>query len=160
MGSTGNLSKTLNFDTISAIDNYIQGKGNNFNSNQIKDIKDNMKESNNSLFRVEDSSWSGDSVKVGDIFTFDKDIKSFTDSQSGIDNVIVEGDDAGLYENNIVIYKTVGNISSLDVKQYSKFNSEEDEHFVSGKFKVIKKRRGKKIRGYNTIVIEIQQLRK
>ena len=76
----------------------------------------------------------------------------------GVKNVVVEGNDAGLYEHDIRIFKTVGSVQSLNVKAYSKYNPEEDEHLAGGPFRVVKIQDGPSISGYKTKIVEISQI--
>jgi len=156
MGSVGANKNTLSSDTAVAVDNYLEGSG-RLNNKQANEILSKSTMTKDTLYRVEDSEWLANKLKVGQDFTFNEAVKSFTSTQSGIDTVVAEGDDAGMYENTVAIYQTEGNTKSFDVSGMSRNHAEEGEHLVGGTFTVVSKEKGPKIRGYNTVIIKIRQ---
>lgn len=151
----------LSKHTVTAIDDYIEGRGNKFTKTEVEEIKTNMTKTGKTLYRVEDLSWMAESLEDGDKFEFDKPIKSFTHSYKSIKDVIAEGMDAGLYESDVlVIYETVDDTYQLDVSSMSRNHAEEEESFVSGKFEVVDQGEGDIINGVRTWRILIRQIRK
>lgn len=151
----------LSKHTVTAIDDYIEGRGNKFTKNEVEEIRTNMTKTGKTLYRVEDLSWMAESLEDGDKFEFDKPIKSFTHSYKSIKDVIAEGMDAGLYESDVlVIYETVDDTYQLDVSSMSRNHAEEEESFVSGKFEVVDQGEGDIINGVRTWRILIRQIRK
>ena len=148
----------LSEDTIKAIDGYIEGTGNKFTDKQIKEIKAAMEKTDKPLYRVEDAQWMADGLKVGDEFTFDKPLKGFTQDMDGIRTVVAEGDDAGLYEETLVIFKTEGGTEAMDISGISRNHAEEKESLVGGKFEVVSVEDGPEINGHKTRIIKIRQI--
>lgn len=160
-GASSSSTLALSAGTLKSIDDYIEGTGNSFTVNEINEIKANMTETSNSLYRVEDMSWMGEDLEIGDEFTFDKPLKGFTQDWDGISTVISEGDDAGLYEDTTVaLFQTVNKTSHLDVSKMSRNHSDEKESLVGGKFRVLDQYDGPKIKGYDTWIFLIEQVEK
>lgn len=154
---TGNLSSS----TLKAIDDYIEGTGNSFTTSQVSEIKANMTETSNPLYRIEDMSWMGENLDNGDEFTFDKPLKGFANDWSALNTIVSEGDDAGLYEDTtIALFQTVNKTSHLDISNISRNHSDEKESLVGGKFRVIDQQDGPKIKGYDTWIFYIEQIEK
>ena len=156
MGSIGVNKNILSSNTAVAVDNYIEGSG-RLNNSQANEILSKSTVTKDTLYRVEDSEWLANRLKVGQDFTFNETVKSFTSTQNGVDTIVAEGDDAGMYENTLAIYQTEGNTKSFDVSNISRNHAEENEHLVGGTFTVVSKEKGSKIRGYDTIIIKIRQ---
>lgn len=157
MGSVGAVKASLTAGTISTIQDYIEGTGYKFTQSEVKEILAASTKTSTPLYRVEDAEWMANKLSVGDEFTFNRDLKSFTNA-NGIDTIIAEGDDAGLYEGRIAIFKTVGPTTSLDIAKYSVHHAEENEHLVHGRFKVVNITPGGKRYGYDTVIYEIKEL--
>lgn len=154
---TANLSA----GTLQAIDDYIEGTRNSFTAAQVAEIKQNMTETSNPLYRIEDMSWMGENLDNGDEFTFDKPLKGFANDWRALNTIVSEGDDAGLYEDTtIALYQTVNKTSHLNVSNISRNHSDEKESLVGGKFKVVDQQDGPKIKGYNTWIFYIEQIEK
>lgn len=151
---TANLSESV----LKKIDAYIEGEGNSFEKSEVEEIKRNMTETKQALYRVEDLSWMGENLEIGDSFTFDKDLKSFTQDFKGLREVVAEGDDAGLYEGTLAIFETVDETKHLDVSGISRNHAEEKESLVGGKFEVVDEHEGPQINGYDTWIFEIRQI--
>lgn len=148
----------LSEDTIKAIDGYIEGTGNKFTDKQIKEITAAMEKTDKPLYRVEDAQWMADGLKVGDEFTFDKPLKGFTQDMDGIRTVVAEGDDAGLYEETLVIFKTESGTEAMDISGISRNHAEEKESLVGGKFEVVSVEDGPEINGHKTRIMKIRQI--
>lgn len=157
VSGTSNLSAS----TLKAIDDYIEGTGNSFTPSQVSEIKANMTETSNPLYRIEDMSWMGENLNTGDEFTFDKPLKGFANDWNALDTIVSEGDDAGLYsDTTIALFQTVNRTSHLDVSNISRNHSDEKESLVGGKFRVVDQDAGGKIKGYDTWIFYIEQIEK
>lgn len=157
--SQSNGTANLSASTLKAIDDYIEGTSSNFTSAQVSEIKQNMTETSDSLYRIEDMSWMGENLDNGDEFTFDKPLKGFANDWSALDTIVSEGDDAGLYEDTtIALFQTVNKTAHLDISNISRNHSDEKESLVGGKFRVVDQDAGPKIKGYDTWIFYIEQI--
>lgn len=143
--------------TTIAIDQYIEGYGNKFTGEQVAEIKSAMVGTAKPLYRVEDMSWMADRLEIGDTFSFDKPLKGFTQDLDGVVTVIAEGNDAGLYESQIVLFETVGETQHLDISGISRNHAEESESLVGGTFKLLDEFEGS-VKGQDVWIMRIKQI--
>ena len=148
----------LSTETRKAIDDYIEGHGNRFSADQVKEITDAMETTDQTLYRIEDMSWMAENLEIGDTFTFDKPLKGFANDPSGAATVMAEGEDAGLYEGQIVMFQTVGKTDRLDISGMSRNHAEEQESLVGGKFRVVDQYEGD-LNGKDVWIVQIEQVR-
>lgn len=158
--SGGGGGGSLKLSTIKRIEDYTDGKAVLFTADEVEEIKAKMTETASEMYRVEDMEWMGEGLETGDTFEFDKPLKSFTRDWDGVQTVVAEGDDAGLYGDTIALFQTVNKVQHLDVSKYSPNHAEEKESLLSGKFRVVDQVDGPKIHGYNTWIFYIEQLSK
>ena len=116
---------------------YISGgvRADIFSKADVDYMKNNMETQNTGMFRIENGKWLADKLKPGKVFSFDKDLKSFSRSEKGAENVLANGEDYGLYEDPVV-YMTLGKTKHFNIGKYSDDHAEEEESLVGGKFRV------------------------
>lgn len=164
--ASGEIQEVLGVENLSektkaAIDDYIEGNGNKFTPAEVREIKENMTTTTEPLYRIEDMSWMGEDLETGSSFTFDKPLKGFSNDFDAVKTVVAEGDDAGLYEDNLIaMFQTVDETYHLDVSGISRNHADEAESLVGGTFEVIDEFDGPRIGGHDTWVFLIKQIKK
>ena len=101
-------------------------------------IKEHMKEYDKTFYRMERNEFTANGLKVGDTFSFDGDIRSFSGSYSGVRQImsdISEFDNVSQY----TMFKTMGEQEAFDVNSFinNQFFANQDEYLLGGKFEVI-----------------------
>lgn len=170
MGSRGQSAGSAPSATLAEhIEDYIGGGytvAGALTPSELNFVKKNMKETSQTLFRIEEDFFMADRLKVGETFSFNDDIKSFTKGDQFIKETLnpkeygVKFGDYAEFDSPVV-YKTVGSTKAFDVEPYAKEYEKatgvnQREAWAGGKFEV-KKKYKTKMAGRNVTVIEIKQ---
>lgn len=101
-------------------------------------MRNHMDNISSELYRVEESRFTADKVKEGQVFSFTNNFRGFSASKSFINEAI---DEYGVGEDSPAIFVMQGKKKSFSVNKHyndSMFSSQQ-EHIVGGKYKVSKK---------------------
>lgn len=117
---------------------------------EIAYIKVNMGVYKKKIYRVEESQFTADKIDVGDVFSFDGDLRSFTKSIDYASKIIADEDDIFEYP---VIFETVGEVDVFEMAEYAEdYYEDQSEVLSAGKFKLLRIEErmisGKKIKVY------------
>ena len=98
-------------------------------------IRRNMEPTSQSLYRIEDSEFTASNLSVGDTFSFQGDIRSFSRRESFVKDAMDE-----VYYDNPVVFRTVGTTKQFNVNKAidNTYFGNQQESLVSGRFKVEK----------------------
>lgn len=122
-------------------------------------IKNNMKSTSKSLYRVEDAHFTvmSKALEEGDIFSFTDDIRSFTRSRSYVDEIL----ELNEYEDFMeapVIFETVGDTMHFNMDKYAEaYVENQSESLVGGEFEVIGFDE-REINGTEYVFVKIKQI--
>ena len=122
-------------------------------------IYDNMEIINKPMYRIEDAQFTYDRIDVGDVFSFQDDLRSFTRSKNYSDKLIKEGIEEGIFEQP-VIFETVGPVEQFNIDKFAEaYYENQYESFVGGKFKVVDIEMDKMVNGVFCDVVKIMRVR-
>ena len=169
MGSVGKISSIFNINTFTEhAEEYVGGGvdiDNVFTKQELNYIKNNMKETNQTLYRVEESRFTADKIDTDkfdvDNFKFSGTFRSTSNDFNFIKSTLDEDSDNYANMSNPVIFEITGSKKVFNMEpytgNYNKMFGSQGEHFIGGNFKQVgedyKKINGKLIR-----IIKIKQL--
>jgi len=106
----------------------------------IEFIKNNMSETDQPLYRIEESRFTASSAEVGQELQFNGELRSFTRNSKVTNSMLDENSDEYAYMEDPVVFKTVGATKQFDVSPYAgAYATSQEESFVGGKFEVVGK---------------------
>lgn len=114
-------------------------------------IRDNMETIKTPMFRVEDSRFTAAKLNdVGQRFSFEGDLRSFTRDKKVTDSMLDENSDDYAFISDPVIFKTVGAAEQFDMSEYTKNYSISDqkESLAGGTWKLVGKEKSGNIPVY------------
>lgn len=129
-------------------------------SDDVEFIKMNSQPIDKPMYRVEESRFTAaDLADVGQEFSFQGDIRSFTRSSKVTNSMLDENSDEYAYVEEPVVFKTVGTTMQFDVTPYAAaYKTAQEESFVGGRFKVVSKSTYVTPQGEELPMIEIEQI--
>ena len=165
---TGNSEQVKNItvqveDVKAKLEEFVSGTGQSVsgvfanNPEGLRYIEDHMQTYTKTFYRMEESRFTADGLKVGDTFSFNGNLRSFSGSFDGIEQVardINEFDDVSSY----VMFKTVGEQKAFDINSFieNEFFANQDEYLLGGKFEVVRIREAEIV--VDNIVHRIKQI--
>lgn len=105
---------------------------------KLKYIKNSMEETTESLYRIEESTFTLDrkNLKVGETFEFDDDLRSASRSRKYVDDLL--GDYSDVDFDEPVIFETVGKAKHFNMDEFtSNYVENQYESLIGGKFEVV-----------------------
>ena len=95
-----------------------------------------MEETEQKLYRVEDSKYTADKLEKGQIFQFNGNYRGFSSRRSFVNESIEE---EGLGGNKPAVFVMLGKKNSLEVNKHykNKYFENQQEHIAGGKYKVL-----------------------
>lgn len=166
-----NFSKNFGYKAKKPVDmnslednlaNYVGGGSSSVKdavtSEEFQFIKDNMEETSQTLYRVEDGRFTYDNIDVGETFEFVDDIRTFTRNRDGyLGKMLKEGLDEDVWEEPVV-FETVGKVKHFNMDRYaSNYYEDQSESLIGGKFEVISEGL-KEIEGVWINVVKIKRI--
>lgn len=126
------------------IQEYVDGTGENFTAyaeeKTIDFVKNHMEESTNVFYRVEQERFTAKNLNEGDIFSFNDDIRSFSNSEESMYDIFNQFEEIDP-NHEYVIFETQGKVNHFPVDKYIDHNqfAEQKESLLNGKFEVVNK---------------------
>ena len=99
-------------------------------------LENHMKTTDKILYRVEDSKYTADKLKKGQIFQFNGNYRGFSSRRSFVNESIEE---EGLGGNKPAVFVMLGKKNSLEVNKHyrNSYFGDQQEHIAGGKYKVV-----------------------
>lgn len=104
--------------------------------NALDYLKNHMETTEQKLYRVEDSKYTADNLKKGQIFQFNGNYRGFSSRKSFVNESIEE---EGLGGNKPAVFVMLGKKNSLEVNKHyrNQYFESQQEHIAGGKYKVL-----------------------
>lgn len=130
------------------------------NDAEFEYIRHNMEETSQTLYRVEDASFTANNLSVGQEFSFRDDLRSFTRSSAYSRELLGNYIDMGMDTNTPMLFKTVGSVKHFNMDKYAEIAlgmGTQSESLAGGRFRV-RRISQTPMYGRQIKVVEIEQL--